>query len=270
MTRRHDMAWYKWYPHKAQTSTRWATLPFVQKGFYHDLYDWAAMSEPASKRGWLYSSGSPMSVKQIANCLRCSSVTARNHLSSLLDLRLISRNKAGAYGFSSFARLQRKANLRPRPDSKVRSKNWGKTGATLGESRATEVEGEEEREIDIHNKKSSTSCDPPPPAWDTGDWKVLKKHLPALLGVWFMEQKNRSIGIRKYRAPHVLAAYWQAQGVPEMRGQTMPSFGKFMFGILRKGVPNDHLTNRAKKLFRQERPDDLKWLKRVMDKAKSA
>lgn len=142
MKDREKWAWYKWFPGKARSSMRWILLTLEEEGYYRRLYDAASLSTPASKRGWLYANGRPMSPEKIHEALLIDNNTGRTLLASLLKRGLITRNRAGAYGFPNFAKHQWHANLRPRREGRKLGHNWATIGPHLGRLRAIEAEAE--------------------------------------------------------------------------------------------------------------------------------
>lgn len=145
---RHEYSWYKWWPTKALTSTRWVNLTLEEEGFYRRMYDWASISEPASKRGFMYLNGSPMSVEMISKTLHIPKADCENHLSSLKHVGLITRNKAGAWGFPDFARHQRGANLQVRKSATKQMPKRDKSDAGLMPKVPPEIDIEIEEETE--------------------------------------------------------------------------------------------------------------------------
>lgn len=105
------LPWFKWFPKEALTDPELRQLSWADRGLYHILLDWAALTKPASKRGWLYLGGSPMSLNQLANCIQCDEPTLENGLATLLQRGLIARNTVGAWGFPNFRKYQRHMTL---------------------------------------------------------------------------------------------------------------------------------------------------------------
>ena len=161
---RNDYAWFKWHPGKARTSARWLQLTLEEEGYYHRLYDMASLSQPASKRGWLYADGVPLAIETVHRILLIEIDSATRCLARLQKLGLISRNTAGAYGFPDFAKHQRGANLQPRKsETKPRHKR--------DVSDATDID----IDIDADTDNNNVSCAEPRTDGSTPDDADVEK-----------------------------------------------------------------------------------------------
>jgi len=110
-----SLPFVKWFPARARESHRWRRLTLEQKGFFHELYDWAATLEP---RGTLVSGGVPLAIPDIAWELRLEPAKATELLKALLDSRHLAQNEKGVYFFPDFKRHQRQGPLRVRESEK--------------------------------------------------------------------------------------------------------------------------------------------------------
>ncbi|MCK4306440.1 MAG: hypothetical protein KAY24_19520 [Candidatus Eisenbacteria sp.] len=112
----NEMVWYKWFPVKAMTSVRFATLTLEEEGFYRRLYDLASIAQPSIRRGWVYEHDKPATIKEIGIMLKTGTKRTEKFLKLLAERGLVIQDNDGAWGFPNFAKHQRRANLRPRAD----------------------------------------------------------------------------------------------------------------------------------------------------------
>lgn len=146
----NNMPWYKWHPTKCLSSIRWLSLSLEEEGLYRRLYDFASLSQPSDKRGWLYTDGVPTSRSDLRVASRLHASKFRVNFELLLKKKLITIDNNGAYGFPSFAKHQRKANLRPRPPKQAGpnvGQNGGKVGLQSKEEELRRKNKEEEGEL---------------------------------------------------------------------------------------------------------------------------
>ena len=135
----NNNVWYKWFPAKCLTSTRWTSLSLTEEGVYRRLYDLASLAQPSERRGYFYEHNRAICMKNVWKMLRISPRTGEKCLVKLSAIGLMHQDENGAWGFPNFARHQRKANLRPRSDG-LGSAERDISGAESGQNRDTEAE----------------------------------------------------------------------------------------------------------------------------------
>ena len=112
----NEFVWYKWFPAKAMTSLRWASLTVTEEGVYRRLYDLASLAQPADRRGYFYEHDQAASLNEVLKFLRIDARTGHKCVEKFAKLGLMAKDKNGAWGFPDFAKHQRGGNLRQRPD----------------------------------------------------------------------------------------------------------------------------------------------------------
>lgn len=85
--------------------------------------------------------------------------------------------------------------------------------------------------------------------WASSERAIVHRHLPSDLRVWLNDERRRN-GIEKYPASWVLAGWWQIKNLAKFKNLCAEDQGKVLFGLLRKGSPNDSLLDKAKKVLR--------------------
>lgn len=157
----NNMNWYKWWPQKCLSSIKWLSLSLEEEGLYRRLYDFASLSQPSDKRGWLYTDGVPTSQSDLRVASRLHASKFRVNFQSLLKKKLLTQDENGAYGFPNFAKHQRNSNLRPRVQNKRGTKveqNKDEIGLQNKEAELISKNTEEEEEKQSIPALASNFC----------------------------------------------------------------------------------------------------------------
>lgn len=158
----NEFVWYKWFPVKAITSIRWQSLTLAQKGFYRELYDWAAIAQPSSRRGYLYEHDKPATLADIVHMTHSRNAHAvQKHLNVLADKGLMCQDENGAWGFTNFAKHQHGGPLRVRKDGLGTAEIRGRIGPESVGNRSES--GQTDADVDADAvKRTSHGPDVPP------------------------------------------------------------------------------------------------------------
>lgn len=141
----------KWYPYLARSSPRWNTLSLAEKGFFHELYDLAAISEP---RGTLLMNGVALDSALLANLFREPEDRIGAMLARFCGLGLLSKNLVNAFYFPDWNTHQRNGPLRRRASGTDLAQNGHKLGAPdVDVDVEVDVEVELEVEKDCRNRQ---------------------------------------------------------------------------------------------------------------------
>ena len=164
MSAPNEFVWYKWWPAKALTSLRWASLTVTEEGVYRRLYDLASLAQPSSRRGYFYEHDVPASTKEVLNFLRIDTRTGQKCIDKFAKMQLMNQDENGAWGFPNFGKHQRGAMLRPRPDG------LGSAEAKAKSQQIRDKIGATDKDIDVDvdkDKDKETSICPEPEKSDS-------------------------------------------------------------------------------------------------------
>ena len=152
----NEMVWYKWFPAKCLTSLRWTTLTLEQEGLYRRLYDLAALAQPSERRGWFYEHERPSPLAEVFHALRIQHTKGRAIVKQLASKGLMGQDENGAWGFPNFAKHQRGAPLRPRPDGL----GTAEVGAESVQNRCRIGAADADADADAETKNNDSCSEP--------------------------------------------------------------------------------------------------------------
>ena len=173
----------KWYPYLARSSPRWNTLSLAEKGFFHELYDLAAISEP---RGTLLMNGVALDSLLLSNLFREPEDRIGAMLARFCGLGLLSKNLVNAFYFPDWNTHQRNGPLRRRTSGTDSAPNGHKLGAP-----DVDVDVEVEVEVD---KEEVEEGGAPSPSDIVNAWNKLGKPFPPVAQL--TTKRSRALRLR--------------------------------------------------------------------------